>query len=217
MPGVTMTKSVPQRPQAAHLVRGGNDPSTPPLGGQHLRGERCATPIPARAAASRLVSTVTPRRRRWRARQHPHAQRVAERTAPATVFGMSWNFRSRNTRSPRGRARGRWRGPRREQLAADLEAADHVRAAGRPGRAGAVSTSSATRSGSMPALLPGRRARRRGRRRRAMPWRACSREPSSSFGQMNGSTKLAVPTCTAVAPAIMNSSASARRRCRPCR
>ena len=32
--------------------------------------------------------------------------------------------------------------------------------------------------------------------------------PASSFGQMNGSTKLAVPTCTAVAPAIMNSSTS---------
>ncbi len=32
--------------------------------------------------------------------------------------------------------------------------------------------------------------------------------PSSSFGQMNGSTKLAVPTCTAEAPAIMNSMAS---------
>ena len=38
---------------------------------------------------------------------------------------------------------------------------------------------------------------------------ACSRVmPSSSFGQISGSTKLAVPTCTAVAPAIMNSSAS---------
>ena len=30
----------------------------------------------------------------------------------------------------------------------------------------------------------------------------------ASFGQMKGSTKLAVPTCTAVAPAMMNSSAS---------
>src|SRR6185295_1100036 len=27
--------------------------------------------------------------------------RVAAATAPATVFGMSWNFRSRKTRSPR--------------------------------------------------------------------------------------------------------------------
>ena len=26
---------------------------------------------------------------------------TADLTAPATVFGMSWNFRSRNTRSPR--------------------------------------------------------------------------------------------------------------------
>ena len=33
-------------------------------------------------------------------------------------------------------------------------------------------------------------------------------EPSSSFLQMNGSTKFAVPTCTALAPAIMNSSTS---------
>ena len=32
--------------------------------------------------------------------------------------------------------------------------------------------------------------------------------PSSSFVQMNGSTKFAVPTWTALAPAIMNSSAS---------
>ena len=40
-------------------------------------------------------------------------------------------------------------------------------------------------------------------------WRSMYvRMPSSSFVQMNGSTKLAVPTCTAVAPAMMNSSAS---------
>ena len=32
--------------------------------------------------------------------------------------------------------------------------------------------------------------------------------PSRSLLQMNGSTKFAVPTCTAVAPAMMNSSAS---------
>ena len=32
--------------------------------------------------------------------------------------------------------------------------------------------------------------------------------PLTSFGQMNGSVKFAVPTCTAVAPAMMNSSAS---------
>jgi hypothetical protein len=35
-----------------------------------------------------------------------------------------------------------------------------------------------------------------------------ARSPSSSFDQMNGSTKLIVPTCTALAPAIMNSSTS---------
>src|SRR2546427_473128 len=35
-----------------------------------------------------------------------------------------------------------------------------------------------------------------------------SRMPARSFDQMNGSTKFAVPTWTAVAPAIMNSSAS---------
>ena len=32
--------------------------------------------------------------------------------------------------------------------------------------------------------------------------------PSISFVQMNGSTKFMVPTCTAFAPAIMNSSTS---------
>ena len=32
--------------------------------------------------------------------------------------------------------------------------------------------------------------------------------PSISFVQMNGSTKFIVPTCTAFAPAIMNSSTS---------
>src|SRR5439155_6544088 len=44
---------------------------------------------------------------------------------------------------------------------------------------------------------------------RAIPWRCMyARIPSSSFGQMNGSTKLAVPTWTADAPAMMNSIAS---------
>ena len=51
-------------------------------------------------------------------------RRAASRAAPATVFGMSWNLRSRNTsaaalldRLHRGRAAGG------EELGADLEAA----------------------------------------------------------------------------------------------
>ena len=51
--------------------------------------------------------------------------RVAAATAPATVFGMSWNFRSRNTRSPRERELlDERRSLAGEQAAADLEAAD---------------------------------------------------------------------------------------------
>ena len=49
---------------------------------------------------------------------------VAAATAPATVFGMSWNFRSRNTRSPRPASsaddRRSFGG---EEAAADLESA----------------------------------------------------------------------------------------------
>ena len=39
-------------------------------------------------------------------------RRVAAATAPATVFGMSWNFRSRNTRSPRATRVSTNAGPR---------------------------------------------------------------------------------------------------------
>ena len=50
---------------------------------------------------------------------------VAARTAPATVFGMSWYLRSRKTRSPRAASSRTSVGPfRREQLLADLESAD---------------------------------------------------------------------------------------------
>ena len=59
--------------------------------------------------------------------------------------------------------------------------------------------------------LPARPCPRRRRDRRAgSPGAAsCSPcRPSSSLVQMNGSTKLAVPTCTALAPASMNSSTS---------
>ena len=73
--------------------------------------------------------------------------RVAAATAPATVFGMSWNFRSRKTRSPRATSCStNARAVAREQPAADLEAAD--RAAQRVGQ----------RAGF------GRRCRRRARR-----------------------------------------------------
>ena len=64
---------------------------------------------------------------------------VAAATAVATVFGMSWNFRSRNTRSPRSVERP---DDRRafggEQPAADLEAADRsTQRVGEPQRLGA--------------------------------------------------------------------------------
>ena len=85
-----------------------------------------AVPISASAASSMLVSTVTPitsgrGRPSFAAAASPasaaariialppeqctltiHAPvATADVTAPATVLGMSWNFRSRNTRSPR--------------------------------------------------------------------------------------------------------------------
>ena len=42
-----------------------------------------------------------------------------------------------------------------------------------------------------------------------LPWRSrCSVRPTRNFFQINGSTKFAVPTCTALAPTIMNSSMS---------
>ena len=86
-----------------------------------------ATPTDASVAASMLVSTVTrddERRRPGRLERRSRPRRAwplpswrappvawtltihtpraaADATPPATVFGMSWNLRSRNTRSPR--------------------------------------------------------------------------------------------------------------------
>jgi hypothetical protein len=58
------------------------------------------------------------------ARYHPRRRRVAAATAPATVFGMSWNLRSitRNRRAPP--ALDKRRVVAREEAAADLESAD---------------------------------------------------------------------------------------------
>src|SRR2546425_3720852 len=88
------------------------------------------------ALRSRLVSTVTPRQRGGGTPKSPAAftaasaaaraiarpplawmlsmktpRRVASRTAAATVFGMSWNLRSRKTRKPRLRAASIAAGP----------------------------------------------------------------------------------------------------------
>ena len=102
--------------------------------------------------------------------------RVAAATAPATVFGMSWNFRSRKTRSPRAASSSTIAGPSAgEQPAADLEAAD--------GAAQPVGQRAAPRrrcrrrarrgADPSPVSLPGAGvdACRRDRRARAIPWR----------------------------------------------
>ena len=198
-------------------------------------------PTPASAASSRLVSTVTAMTsgggRRPRGPLHrprppcaariiaapPDAwtftiqtpSRVAAATAPATVFGMSWNFRSRNTRSPRADQLLDEGGPvAREEAAADLEAADHAAQPVREGDAPrrpcrrrerrAADSCVYLRLRCVEATVP-TRSRDAWRSGGASGSRRC---PSRSFAQMNGSTKLAVPTWTAVAPAIMNSSAS---------
>ena len=88
-------------------------------------------PTSARSASSRLVRTVTARSvvpvpralsaaavsiarppEAWTvANFTPRA--AAERTAPATVLGMSWNFRSRKTSNPASRTRRTSSGPPR--------------------------------------------------------------------------------------------------------
>src|SRR5439155_433672 len=59
----------------------------------------CAACVAASAAA-RIIATPP---LAWTSSMRT-PRRVASRTAPATVFGMSWNLRSRNTRKPRLRA-----------------------------------------------------------------------------------------------------------------
>ena len=110
------------------------------------------TPVSASAASSRLVSTVTATMmgaagldRRAASScaasraaahhgaapggvdvHHPRAESSwPTSTALATVLGMSWNLRSRKTRSPRPASSSTIRGPcAGEELFADLEAAD---------------------------------------------------------------------------------------------
>ena len=107
-------------------------------------------PVSRRSASARLVSTVTaissgfgapplrrgarrPRRAPPRASRAPPAactfsiqtpSRVAAAQACATVFGMSWNLRSRKTRKPRATIQRTGSGPGDdEHLLADLERA----------------------------------------------------------------------------------------------
>ena len=136
---------------------------------------------------------------------HPDAEpRRGARPRPATVFGMSWNFRSRKTRSPRATSSSTNAGPvAREQPAADLESADRAAQRDRRARAPRRRCRRRARLGADPFASSRARRRvercRRGRRCGRSGGAACSRAmPSSSFGQMSGSTKLAVPTCTAV-------------------
>ena len=135
--------------------------------------------------------------------------RVAAATAPATVFGMSWNFRSRNTRSPRAdQLLDERRAVAREERLPILKPPTDprrpsARRAASSGRVDVESNEQLVHAWVVEACRPGPRATARS------DGGACSRAcRRASFGQMNGSTKFAVPTCTAVAPAIMNSSAS---------
>ena len=128
MPGTTMRNLGPQAWRMARTSRAEvTTPSRPACLARRARATAwvigvARTLTVLRAAASRLVRTVTPRRagrrflplRASRAAfimaRPPEACKVrsctrgscaAAATAPATVFGMSWNFRSRKTRAPR--------------------------------------------------------------------------------------------------------------------
>ena len=138
---------------------------------------------------------------------------VAAATALATVFGMSWNFRSRNTRSPwsdqRPNDRRSFGG---EEPAADLEPAGDPAQRVRERRAPLRRSRRRAQSGADPRRVPSSSCRGC---RSAWPGDSipCACHVARGFRraavvQMNGSTKFAVPTWTAVAPAIMNSSTS---------
>ena len=92
-------------------------------GDDERRGPRHGAP-PLRRRPSRAARIIALPPDAWTLTiQTP--SRVAAATAPATVFGMSWNFRSRKTRSPRADELLDDRRPvAGEQPAADLEAAD---------------------------------------------------------------------------------------------
>ena len=155
---------------------------------------------------------------------HPDAERVGRRDGRRRRCSGCRGTSDRGTRGRRGPTSSRTmrRSFAREQAAADLEAADD--AAQRVGEAQRLARRSRRRArrGADPCLAPAAAVS-------TVPTRSCSRVdavprpcsrvmPSSSFGQMNGSTKFAVPTCTAFAPAMHElERVVARRRCRPCR
>src|SRR5688572_7455122 len=127
MPGVTSTKPVPVARRSCGASSAEHTTPSMPLAAAR-RARRAAfsaaepvNPTRARSASARLVSTVTaissgrcaPASTASRAAriiaspplactfsiQRP--RRAADRHAPATVLGMSWNLRSRNTSKPR--------------------------------------------------------------------------------------------------------------------
>ena len=110
--------------------------------------------------------------------EHPHSQpRRGRAPRAATVFGMSWNFKSRKTRWPCRPGRGRSLSLRREQVAADLEAADVAGTRRRHAEAALPVSSRARRApGSSGSCSETRRGpRRRDRRCASSCAAACSR------------------------------------------
>ena len=63
-------------------------------------------------AASRAASIIEAPPAVWRVRSSTSSAAAAA-TAPATVLGMSWSFKSRKTRFPRRRSSSTTRGPER--------------------------------------------------------------------------------------------------------
>src|SRR5207245_2060165 len=105
------------------------------------------TPGPSAAAAAAAARIIVPPPLAWTVSMRTPS-RVAARTAPATVFGMSWNFRSRKTRKPRLRACSTAPGPAAGKSWAPILQAP-TRPASRSSRRSASaspSTSRATRS-----------------------------------------------------------------------
>ena len=127
MPGDTVTNSSPQASFTCAISCGEQTtPSSPLVRARCVKRATCTAgesvmPIALSSAASRLVSTVTPIRsgrevksaRLARAARNMagpplqwtlviHAPRsAAARHAAATVFGISWNLKSKKTRWPR--------------------------------------------------------------------------------------------------------------------
>ena len=150
--------------------------------------------------------------------EQPNAERAALRTAPATVFGMSWNLRSRKTSAPLVSQRAHDAGPgRREQLAARPCRSGSCRRAVRASASASAPTETSSATIGVRASVRASRVHSSvpddvGDARDAMRVAPARRDRARCARARADRAASAVPTPTSDAPAMMYCSASSAER-----